>query len=103
MGNATAREHQALRTEDVEDVDEGDVDDQDEAYQEETEEQWRARREGRASNKLDQIKRMLAVAFFAGLGIIVIIVAITSAPLLTPNDEDIANGTTKMMPQNGDM
>jgi hypothetical protein len=83
-----------------EDVEE-DVDEQydDDYGEEETEEQWRARREGSSSqSRLDTVKRMLAVSFFAGLGIIVIVVAATSMPLITPNPEDLANSTVPFVP-----
>jgi len=51
--------------------------------QDEDEEAWRLRREGDSSTRLDFIKRLLAISFFAGLGIIVIFVAATATPLLT--------------------
>jgi hypothetical protein len=84
---------QVTSAEDVENEDRDEEGDQEEDYEEESEEAWRLRREGSAQSKLDEIKRMLAIAFFAGLGIIVIVVAVTSAPLVTPNPEDILNST----------
>jgi len=63
--------------------------DDEEMGDEETEEEWRLRREGSAGQtKLDIVKRMLAVAFFTGLGIIVIVVAATATPLITSTPED---------------
>ena len=79
--------------EDEVDVENHDEEEEYDDYEEESEEAWRARREGSTQSKLDAIKKMLAVAFFAGLGIIVIVVAFTAAPLVTPNPEDMKNSS----------
>ena len=97
MGNITGNNapagFNAVRNAEEEEIDNDEEDEEEEEEairEEETEEAWRLRREGRnTQTRLDFIKRLLAVAFFAGLGLIVIIVAATSSvPLIGTNSED---------------
>ena len=75
---------------DLENINEEDIEEED--IEEEDEEAWRRRREGySADSYFDFLKKILAIAFFSGLGIIVIIAAATATPLLTPNPEDLVN------------
>ncbi|KAH9261566.1 hypothetical protein BASA81_000222 [Batrachochytrium salamandrivorans] len=62
----------------------GRVEEEEEEEEEEDEEMWMRRKQG--GTRMDDVKRWLAISFFVGLGLLVVIAALTAAPLLMEAD-----------------